>query len=97
MNARIVLALSLALFAAGAIAKDYPTFQQVDANGDGMLSLGELETIEEFNQEDEEFAESDLDKNGSLNAAEYQAWLDMQATKLAAKEAKAGGKAEAKN
>lgn len=79
------MALVIGLFAAGALANTYPDFQKLDANGDGLLSIGELEVIDEFNQEDEEFAESDLDKNGSLDATEYQAWIETQKTKARAK------------
>ena len=97
MTARIFMALAIALFATTTFAKDYPAFEKLDVNKDGQLSMGEMEAVEEFNQEDEEFAESDLNNNGSMDANEYQAWQEMQASRLAAKAAKIGDKAEAKN
>lgn len=55
-------------FAGTALAQQTPTFEEVDANSDGMISQTEAARIEGL-----DFASADVDQNGSLNRQEYEA------------------------
>jgi len=70
-----VIASAFALSAAGAASAANITFDEVDANGDGMLTLAEVRDVAE-NVTEEEFNPYDADRNGSLNEAEFDAWLE---------------------
>ena len=78
MNVRTIFALVPALFAASVLASSFPTFQQLDVNGDGMLNEDELEVLDQFRGEESEFAEADGNDDGGLDSAEYQIWVDLE-------------------
>ncbi len=78
MNARMIIALVLGLSLTGAYANSFPTFEQLDVDGNGMLSESELEVIEQFKGEDSEFAEADGNDNGSLDSVEYKTWVELE-------------------
>lgn len=58
----LVLGITGVAFAAG------PAFEDVDANGDGMISKQEAKVVEGLN-----FDEADTNDDGSLSRAEYRA------------------------
>lgn len=57
-----------------------PTFEELDANGDGIISLEELE-----GQSDARFDEMDTDGDGFLSVDEITAMIEAQAAERAAK------------
>ncbi len=70
MNKHILGVIVLAGFSTSALAQAMPTFEEVDANADGMISQTEAAAIEGL-----DFASADVDQNGSLSAEEYNAAL----------------------
>jgi hypothetical protein len=64
--------LSIALLALGftgaAMAQEAPSFEEVDANSDGMISQEEAAAVEGL-----DLATADTNQDGSLDRAEYQA------------------------
>lgn len=78
MNARIITAVVLSLCATSAIATTYPTFQELDVDGDGTLTQTELEVVKQFDGEDSDFTDTDADDNGSIDMSEYQDWVDLE-------------------
>lgn len=56
-------------FSAAALAQgSMPTFEEVDANGDGLISQEEAQAIEGL-----DFATADANQDGSLSRDEYSA------------------------
>jgi hypothetical protein len=62
------LAVLASLAIAGAAYAAAPAFDDVDANNDGMLSKVEASVVKGL-----DFAKADLDKDGMLDRAEYDA------------------------
>ena len=90
MNTRIVMALLVSLFMASAFANTLPTFQELDADGNGALSESELEVLKQFSGEDSQFADTDFDNSGGIDSVEYQMWVDLE-TAAAKSEAETSG------
>lgn len=64
---KMILPATLILaFATSAIAQDAPQFSELDVNGDGVLTLDEVNMIEGF-----DFASADADGDGAITEAEY--------------------------
>ena len=78
MNARMIMALVLSLLMSSAFASSFPTFEQLDVDGNGMLTESELGDIDQFKGEDSEFAEADGNNNGTIDSAEYKIWVDLE-------------------
>jgi Ca2+-binding EF-hand superfamily protein len=55
-------------FASAALAQQTPTFEEVDANGDGQISREEAAAIEGL-----DFEVADTNQDGSLSMEEYKA------------------------
>ena len=55
-------------FAGGAMAQDAPSFEEVDANQDGMISQEEAAAVEGL-----DIATADSNQDGSLDRQEYEA------------------------
>lgn len=53
-------------FSGAAIAQGLPSFDEVDANGDGMISEEEAGAVEGL-----DFATADTNQDGSIDRAEY--------------------------
>ena len=64
--------LSIALLALGftgaAMAQEAPSFEEADANADGMISQEEAAAVEGL-----DFATADSNQDGSLDRSEYEA------------------------
>jgi hypothetical protein len=54
-------------FSTGAVAQEMPAFDDVDQNGDGLISQAEASTVEGL-----DFAETDANQDGSIDRAEYE-------------------------
>ena len=70
MMTNAVRMLVLAGFAGAAMAQAMPSFEEVDANSDGLISAEEAATIEGL-----DFATADADQDGSLSVEEFTAAL----------------------
>ncbi len=68
MGKRTALALILAVFAGASMAA-LPTFDEVDTNGDGKITLKEASSHEGLMTS---FDKADVDRDGLLSKAEYQ-------------------------
>lgn len=62
-----LIGVLLAGFAGGAIAQGLPSFDEVDANGDGAISEEEAQAVEGL-----DFATADANQDGQLDRAEWQ-------------------------
>jgi len=61
--------LTALVFSAAALAQSsLPSFEEVDSNGDGMISQEEAQAVEGL-----DFAQADTNQDGSLSRAEYTA------------------------
>ncbi len=58
-------------FAGGAVAQSLPAFEEVDTNGDGVISEEEAQAVEGL-----DFATADANQDGQLDRAE---WAEAQA------------------
>lgn len=54
-------------FSAAAFAQELPPFEDVDQNGDGMISESEAAAVEAL-----EFATADTNQDGQISREEYQ-------------------------
>lgn len=68
MGKRTALAALLAVFAGASMAA-LPTFDEVDTNGDGKITMQEASTHEGLMAS---FDKADEDRDGQLSKAEYQ-------------------------
>ncbi len=68
MGKQTALAIFLAVFAAASMAA-LPTFDEVDTNGDGKITLKEASSHQGLMTT---FDEADVDRDGLLSKAEYQ-------------------------
>ena len=68
MGKRTALALILAVFAGASMAA-LPTFDEVDTNGDGKITMKEASSHEGLMTT---FDKADVDRDGLLSRAEYQ-------------------------
>ncbi len=68
MGKRTALALILAVFAGASMAA-LPTFDEVDTNGDGKITMKEASSHEGLMTS---FDKADVDRDGLLSKAEYQ-------------------------
>lgn len=67
-----LLLLGMAGYAGGAIAQNsMPAFEDVDQNGDGVISQEEAQTVEGL-----DFAAADTNQDGQLSREEYTAAMD---------------------
>lgn len=66
MKKSIPVSLLILGFSAGAIAQDVPAFEEVDQNGDGLISEEEAAEVEGL-----DFATADANQDGSIDRAEY--------------------------
>lgn len=69
MKTHITLAAAMAL-TAGTAAASLPDFDALDKDRDGMISLNEASVSEAVTSM---FAKADIDKDGKLSPAEYDA------------------------
>jgi len=60
-------------FASAAMAQGLPSFEEVDANGDGQISQEEAAAIEGL-----DFVTADTNQDGALSMEEYNAALAEQ-------------------
>ena len=63
--------LALGLFGFAALAQDLPSFEDVDANGDGQITRQEAAAIEGL-----DFTAADTNQDGTLSMEEYNAAAD---------------------
>jgi len=68
MGKQTALAMLLAVFAGASMAA-LPTFEEVDTNGDGKITMQEASTHEGLMTT---FDQADEDHDGQLSKAEYQ-------------------------
>ena len=68
MGKQTALAVVLAVFAAASMAA-LPTFDEVDTNGDGKITMNEASAHQSLITT---FDKADLDRDGLLSKAEYQ-------------------------
>jgi hypothetical protein len=68
MIKKISVALLALGFAGSSMAQDAPSFEEVDTNGDGMISQEEAAAVEGL-----DFATADTNQDGSLDRQEYEA------------------------
>ena len=68
MGKQTALAIFLAVFAAASMAA-LPTFDEVDTNGDGKITMKEASTHAGLMTT---FDKADVDRDGLLSKAEYQ-------------------------
>ena len=68
MGKQTALALILAVFTGASMAA-LPTFDEVDTNGDGKITMQEASTHEGLMTT---FDKADMDRDGLLSKAEYQ-------------------------
>ena len=68
MGKQTALAIFLAVFTAASMAA-LPTFDEVDTNGDGKITLKEASSHQGLMTT---FDEADVDRDGLLSKAEYQ-------------------------
>lgn len=61
-----LVSLMIVGFSAAAVAQGLPAFEEVDTNGDGMISQEEAAAVEGL-----DFASADTNQDGSLDRAEY--------------------------
>jgi hypothetical protein len=66
MKAKVSVTLLALGFAGAALAQDAPSFEEVDQNGDGMISQEEAAAVEGL-----DFATADTNQDGSLDRDEY--------------------------
>jgi Ca2+-binding EF-hand superfamily protein len=69
---KLVLALSIAGFAAGPAFAQMADFAQTDADGNGLITLEEAKAAG-FEWTDEQFVSADKDGDGSLSVEEFGA------------------------
>ena len=79
---KILLATAIALFTSSAMAMTEPSFEEVDANADGFVTLEELEAVEQEEASEDAakvpemlkltFDIFDLDQDGKLNKEEFE-------------------------
>lgn len=62
-----LVSLLLLGFAGGALAQGLPSFEEVDANGDGVISEEEAAAVEGL-----DFATADANQDGQLDRAEWE-------------------------
>ncbi|WP_300543896.1 hypothetical protein [Maricaulis sp.] len=75
----LLMMSAAALFgASAAAAQDNQTFVTLDSNADGSVSFDEA-LLADPELSHDAFAEHDTDGNGSLNVAEFEAWLQARA------------------
>jgi hypothetical protein len=67
MKRNMITLLALGLFSAGAVATA-PTFEALDANQDGVISVDEAAVVEGL-----DIASADTDGDGVLSRKEYEA------------------------
>ena len=60
--------LAAIAFSGAALAQELPSFEEVDANADGLISMEEAAAIEGL-----DFATADTNQDGSLDQEEYAA------------------------
>lgn len=83
MKTQVLMAAIVAgfgLVATGAVAQERPDFATLDTNGDGAISITELQA-----QGEQRFATADTDGNGALSEAELLAQASERAENRAAK------------
>lgn len=75
MKARVLVSLFALGFTGLALAQQAaaPPFDQVDTNGDGMISRTEAQQVEGL-----DFAQADTNQDGSLDRQEYEAATQSQ-------------------
>ncbi len=61
-----LISLLMLGFAGGALAQELPSFEEVDANGDGAISEQEAQAVEGL-----DFATADANQDGQLDRAEW--------------------------
>lgn len=77
LQSAIIAALALA--GGAAFADDHePTFDEVDADGDGRIILAEVQAFDPTVTEDG-FASYDEDDSGALDETEFDAWKQASA------------------
>lgn len=64
---KVIVALRVALgFSSTAYAQELPAFDEVDQNGDGMISEAEAGAVDGL-----DFAAADADRDGAISREEY--------------------------
>lgn len=59
-------------FSTAALAQDVPSFEEVDANRDGLISMEEAAAVEGL-----DFATADTNQDGVIDRAEYSALTEQ--------------------
>jgi Ca2+-binding EF-hand superfamily protein len=80
-----VAALAAAMFAAPAFADGHASFEKLDADQSGTLTLAEVQAAKP-DVTAEKFAKYDTDADGALSKAEFDAWKAAKADKEYKKE-----------
>lgn len=62
-----LISLMILGFSGAAVAQGLPAFEEVDANGDGMISEEEAEAVEGL-----DFATADANQDGAIDRVEYE-------------------------
>ncbi len=63
----LIAGMFLAMFSGAALAAP-PAFEEVDANGDGAISMAEASAVEGL-----DFRQADTNQDGALSKKEYEA------------------------
>ncbi|MBO6765519.1 hypothetical protein [Maricaulis sp.] len=78
MKTLLMISAATLFGASAALAQDNQTFITLDSNQDGAVSFDEA-VIADPSLDRASFDEQDSDGDGSLNAAEFEAWLEGRA------------------